>query len=313
MPTAYETLHYRSGTSTDYKDLASPDENSIYFLSDTCQVFVGSKEYTKSALTLNTRPLPEDEGEEGRIYICLEDGSSFAYIGGRWVTLYDPTVETVKRINSGECISCNPDPITFEGTVSHAVPEGAEEIVPDTTPVKLNLGDTFNVREIQTDKFGHVTGLEEKSITLPSADQLTTVFKFKGTVDSVDLLPDAGNIVGDVYYVIQDSAEYVYMESGWERLGPIVDLSGLVPKVPDLNGYIPVISEDGSLASAGYTPESGVTEGTYGGYVDSEISIPSITVDKYGRSTNISESKVSVANPMYVADCVHWIVEQYLS
>ena len=276
-------------------------------------MYVGSNEYTKSALTLESRPSLETEGEEGRIYICLEDGSSYAYIGGRWVVLYDPTVETVKSISAGECVTCDPDPITYKGTVSHSVPEGAQEIAPDTTPVKLNLGDTFNVKEIQTDKFGHVTGLEEKSITLPSADQLTTVFKFKGTVDSVDLLPDTGNIVGDVYYVIQDSAEYVYMESGWERLGPIVDLSGLVPKVPDIAGYVACVSEDGSLQSAGYTPKSGVTAGSYGNVHESELLIPCVSVDKYGRVTEAEQKSVSFASDEFAADCVAWILEKYMS
>lgn len=312
MPAIYESVHFRTCTIDEYKSIV-PNENSIYFVSDTKQVYVGSNEYTKSALTLESRPSLETEGEEGRIYICLEDGSSYAYIGGRWVVLYDPTVETVKSISAGECVTCDPNPITFEGTVSHAVPEGAQEIAPDTTPIKLNLGDTFNVKEIQTDKFGHVTGLEEKSITLPSADQLTTVFKFKGTVDSVDLLPDTGNIVGDVYYVIQDSAEYVYMESGWERLGPIVDLSGLVPKVPDLAGYVACVSEDGSLQSAGYTPESGVTAGSYGSVFENELSIPCLSVDKYGRVTESKQETVSLANENFAADCVAWILEKYMS
>lgn len=312
MPAIYESVHFRTCTIDEYKSIV-PNENSIYFVSDTKQVYVGSNEYTKSALTLESRPSLETEGEEGRIYICLEDGSSYAYIGGRWVVLYDPTVETVKSISAGECVTCDPNPITYKGTVSHSVPEGAYEIVPDVNPVKLKLGDTFFTNEVKTDKFGHVVELDKRSITLPSANELTTVFKFKGTVDSVDLLPQEGNIVGDVYYVVQDSAEYVYMESGWERLGPIVDLSGLVPKVPDLAGYVTCVSEDGSLQSAGYVPESGVLEGSYGNVHESELLIPCVSVDKYGRVTEAEQKSVSFASDEFAADCVAWILEKYMS
>lgn len=312
MPTAYESLRHRTCTQSEYKALGSVDENSIYFLSDTHQIFVGSTEYTKSALAKESRPAEGEQGEEGRIYVCLEDGSSFAYVNGSWVALYDPTVEVVKQIHAGDCIECDPNPIFNVGTVSHGVPSGASETDPDLTSVKLKLGDIMYLNEVGTDKFGHVVEIAKRSVTLPSADELSTVFKFKGTLASSDLLPQTGNSVGDVYYVTDDSKEYVYLESGWEELGPVVDLSGLVSKEPDASGDVAAITEDGSIASAGYAPESGVQEGTYGSLSEAKASIPSVTFDKYGRAVSASTSDVAIASPEFASDVAHWMLEQFL-
>lgn len=312
MPTVYESIHYRSCNSAEYKKLNSVDENSIYFLSDTHQLFVGSSEYTKSVLSLTERPSDDTEGEEGRIYICEDDNSTFAYIGGRWVAVYDSTWPNVKHINAGNGIVCTPNPITTDGTVSHYIPSGASAIDPDTTQVILNFGEVFSIHEVKTDEFGHVTELVDKPYKMPSADEISTVFRFKGTVNSVDDLPQQNNAVGDVYYVVTDSAEYVYLESGWEKLGPIVDTSNFIQKVPDDAGHVAMITEDGSISSAGYTPESGVSEGQYGSVSDEAVNVPCLDVDTFGRITSASNSKLGIADPEYLADIVCWSFEQVM-
>lgn len=312
MPSAYSEVKYRQGTKPDF-DLIQPDENCIYFLVDTKQVYVGSSEYTKSAKTLSSRPSMEDVGEEGRLYVCEEDGSSFAYVGGRWVSVYDPLVDHVSSITAGEAIECDPNPIVNAGTVSHGVPEGAEETVPDTSEVKLSLGQSFALHEVQTDKFGHVVNVLDRTVTMPSADELSTVFKFKGTLETADELPAEGNAVGDVYYVVQESAEYVYLESGWERLGPVVDTSNFVQKVPGNAGKIAVFEEDGSIVPSQYSTSSGVAAGTYGSVQQREINVPSISVDELGRVVEAQNLRVSIADPHYVEDVVSWIFESALS
>lgn len=310
IPTLYETIHVRVCSSSEYESLDSYDNNSIYFVTDSCKVYVGSTEYTKSCVVRPSRPAEGEQGEEGRIYICQEDGSSFAYIGGKWVTIYDPELPTVKYVRAGEGISCSPNPIITDGTVSHAVPEGATETVPDTTEVNLKLGESFTLNEVKTDKFGHVTGVEQKTVNMPSADELATVFKFKGTVANKDSLPQTGNVIGDVYYVTEDSAEYVYLESGWEKLGPVVDLSGLVEKVPEDSGYVAMISDTGSITSAGYKPQSGVTAGTYGQFENNALFVPRMEIDEYGRTTSAQNIDVPLIDAYTASDYVAWYLEK---
>lgn len=71
--------------------------------------------------------------------------------------------------------------------------------------------------------------------TYATKDDITSVFKFKGTVANVAALP-TGAAVGDVYHVIDTHSEYVWVdanesdtshpEAHWEELGVTVSLAG---------------------------------------------------------------------------------------
>ena len=312
MPTAYEQINCRVGTYSEYLSLDSPDDNSVYFVSDVGKVYVGAKEYTKSASLIDSRPEDGQQGEDGRLYVCENNHSAFVYLDGRWVAVFDSNWPRVASISSGDGVQCSPNPITTSGTVSHSVPAGAEEVEADVSDVTLKLGESFFTSEVSTDKFGHVTSVEKRRVTMPTADQLSTVFKFKGTVQSQDNLPTDGNSTGDVYYVESDSAEYVYLESGWEKLGPIVDTSGLVDKVPDAAGYVACVSESGDIESAGYQPKSGVSEGEYGSYDGNSVQVPCLQVDKYGRVVSAHSEEVKTVSPDFAEDCAVWCAEQCL-
>lgn len=311
MPTTYSEVKHRHGTLEQYNSI-QPEPDSIYFITDTHQIFVGEQEYTKSALSLSVKPKDTDIGEEGRFYFCTQDGSSYIYIGGRWVVVYDPNRNIVTKLTAGEGITCDPNPIANKGTVSHYTPEGATSINPDTSQVEIKLGESFNVTQVKTDKFGHVTGTAQKAYKMPSAEELGTVFKFKGSVQTPDKLPKSNNLTGDVYYVIDKSTEYVYLDNKWEELGPVVDFSGLIPKQPDFAGYVSVFSADGSLVSAGYTPVSGVRADTYGENTANSINIPKLNIDKYGRVTSADNVNIKLADADEVANQVSWILEQFL-
>lgn len=66
-----------------------------------------------------------------------------------------------------------------------------------------------------------------------SFDPNTTVFKYKGNVDSVtDLQNIQDPKPGDVYHVVNTNEEYAYTEDhGWEYLGVVVDISGKLDKI----------------------------------------------------------------------------------
>lgn len=74
------------------------------------------------------------------------------------------------------------------------------------------------------------------NINAISADEMGTVFNIKGDVATYADLPLTGNTVGDVYYVADVSAGYVWLETTahplgyWEELGEPIDLSGYIEK-----------------------------------------------------------------------------------
>lgn len=312
MPTAYSEVKLKFGTKSEYDALQKKDPNAIYVLSDVRQVHIGDSDYSSAVNTLSSIPTESTKGEEGRLYLCTANSALYAYAGARWVAVEGADVSVKYSITAGEGAVCTPTTITGTGTVSHAVPQGATAITPDVKDVSLNMGESFTVDCVATDKFGHVTGTKKRKITLPKAQDLSSVLRFKGSVAQHSQLPTEHNSVGDVYYVVEHSAEYVYLEKGWEQLGPVLDLSSTVQKNTAIAGYVASVSSSGDLQSAGYKPESGVAAGTYGP-VNDNVKVPQFTVDKYGRITSASNTEIQFAEKDFVEDSIAWILEQRLS
>ena len=155
--------------------------------------------------------------------------------------------------------------------------------------------------------------------------KVSGAYHFKGSVDSVDDLPDTDVTEGDVYNIGSslDGENYVAHFEGttlqWDKLGGTVDLSGYLSKTEASSSYLAIganaasasklatsrtITVDGDASgsvsfdgSANKTlsitlDDSGVTAGDYGQTTDIEVShggsivIPQFTVDAKGRVTS---------------------------
>ena len=57
--------------------------------------------------------------------------------------------------------------------------------------------------------------------------KFTSVYIFKGSVDSVEDLPTEGNVIGDVWNVRKSDTNYAWTSEGWDALGGIAELSSL--------------------------------------------------------------------------------------
>lgn len=58
-------------------------------------------------------------------------------------------------------------------------------------------------------------------------NKLTSVYHVKGSVDSYDDLPGSGNVIGDVWNVLDTGANYVWTSEGWDKLSETISLDGL--------------------------------------------------------------------------------------
>ena len=56
---------------------------------------------------------------------------------------------------------------------------------------------------------------------------LTSAYRYKGSVATVNDLPASGNTAGDVYDVQANGVNYAWTGSAWDALGSIVDTSTL--------------------------------------------------------------------------------------
>ena len=57
--------------------------------------------------------------------------------------------------------------------------------------------------------------------------KFTSVYIFKGSVDTIEDLPTEGNIIGDVWNVRKNDTNYAWTSEGWDALGGIAELSSL--------------------------------------------------------------------------------------
>jgi len=176
MPNKNSHVSFIAGTHAKYTSLTSKDANSIYFCTDTKQLFVGEVEYTKGTLVLSAQPTESTKGDDGRLYVY--NGMLFLcqYVDGttyNWtkVANVNNAFGTVKSITAGDGLDTSADtdnPITTTGTIIHKVPEGAQVVedgLEDQTP---QFGNTFNIQSVETDKFGHVIAVNTHTVKLPS-------------------------------------------------------------------------------------------------------------------------------------------------
>lgn len=58
-------------------------------------------------------------------------------------------------------------------------------------------------------------------------NKFTSVYIFKGSVDTIEDLPTEGNIVGDVWNVRKNDTNYAWTSEGWDALGGTAELASL--------------------------------------------------------------------------------------
>ena len=80
--------------------------------------------------------------------------------------------------------------------------------------------------------------------------KISSVYKFKGSVEDVEDLPADGNTVGDVYNVIITGDNYAWTEDGWDKLAGDIDLTPYLLKSEAQSTYA-TISSLSTVATSG--------------------------------------------------------------
>lgn len=169
MPNANQAVKFIACTSASYTALGIYNDNTIYFCTDTQQIFLGSREYTKSIKVLDAQPTAATVGENGRMYVYngnlyMCQISGYTYIWTRIANVNDDN-GTVISVKAGSGL--NGGTITESGTISHAVPTGAKSSSDNLGDAAPTFGDSFQIIGVQTDEFGHITGVNLHNVTLP--------------------------------------------------------------------------------------------------------------------------------------------------
>lgn len=167
------------GLKANYDALSSKDQYRAYFTTDTHQIFLGADEYTKGTKTLAAEPVNgTTSGDQdrlyaynGALYLCTDSATK------TWVRVanINDTAGTVTSITAGEGLeTADGEAITSTGTIKHSVPSGAS-VVADALPANQNaeFGSTVSIVGVSTDKFGHTTAVNPKTITMPTETPVT--------------------------------------------------------------------------------------------------------------------------------------------
>ena len=81
------------GPKANYDAMQTKDNDTLYFLTDTLQIYKGATEYTKSCKLVNT--LPESNQVQGIIYFRLKDFTAHVYNGTEFIQLNKANVTTI--------------------------------------------------------------------------------------------------------------------------------------------------------------------------------------------------------------------------
>lgn len=172
-------IKFGQGLYSAYSSLTK-DQYQVYFTTDTKQIFVGANEYTKGTKILSAAPTDATEGNPGtlyaysnNLYLCEGyDSVQSKYIWTRVANINDQggSVTSVAAADGLETESGSP--ITGTGTIKHSVPSGASTVADPTADASAAFGSTFAIQGVSTDKFGHVTASNTRTITMPTETAL---------------------------------------------------------------------------------------------------------------------------------------------
>lgn len=201
MPTINQVVNFRYGLKANLP--ATKNLNTLYFCTDTLQLFVGDDEYTKVTEKLSAVPKSGaagtgTPGEHGKLYYYSSNLYLCEVTGGTTPTYTWTTVANINTKNgtvtsvtlkAGTGLSIDSSgAITSTGTrtISHAVPTGATSgATSPSTAQTPTFGSTFNVPVITTDEFGHVTGKGNTTVKIPSQTNLSKGTDTSGTATSL--------------------------------------------------------------------------------------------------------------------------------
>lgn len=104
----------------------------------------------------------------------------------------------------------------------------------DTTNTNLkNSIDTKANKASTLDGYGITDAYTKTEID----GKISSVFRYKGSVNTYDDLPESGQVIGDVYNILDTGSNYAWDGTKWDKLSETVDLSPYLTKQDAKNIY----------------------------------------------------------------------------
>lgn len=144
MPSAYSMIQFKYGLAANYAAIEQKDVNTVYFTTDTQQLYVGDIEYSRPVY--HGTSLPVQFLPPNSIFVLEADSNRTLYYskdGAEW-----------------DKISILPPSVTGG-------------VFGNNTKSTLSFGGSINIPKITVDSNGFVTSAEDINLTLPTETKLT--------------------------------------------------------------------------------------------------------------------------------------------
>lgn len=124
-------INFLYGTKANYEALTTKDINSLYFLTDTLQIFKGTEEYTKSVKLVST--LPTTGQVQGVIYVNTTDFSLHVYNGADFIQINKTYATTISDAATDDTVPTTKAVATYVSNKIADVVGGVGVFVTDVT------------------------------------------------------------------------------------------------------------------------------------------------------------------------------------
>lgn len=203
----------------------------------------------------------EPTGKEGKIYYDSASGVKAPkfYDGTAWKQLAKkdelPVVNnaTLTIQKNGSNVQTFTANASSNKTANIIVPTKTSDITNDSGFITKEVNDLTNYTKTSdlpsVATSGNFADLQNKPTTIAGYgitdaytkteidNKVASVYKYKGSVATYAALPSSGQIVGDVYNVEENGANYAWDGTTWDKLGETIDFSPYLLKTDAASTY----------------------------------------------------------------------------
>ncbi len=203
----------------------------------------------------------EPTGKEGKIYYDSASGVKAPkfYDGTAWKQLAKkdelPVVNnaTLTIQKNGSNVQTFTANASSNKTANIIVPTKTSDITNDSGFITKEVNDLTNYTKTSdlpsVATSGNFADLQNKPTTIAGYgitdaytkteidNKVASVYKYKGSVATYAALPSTGQVVGDVYNVEENGANYAWDGSTWDKLGETIDFSPYLLKTDAASTY----------------------------------------------------------------------------
>ena len=221
----------------------------------------------------------EPTGKEGKIYYDSASGVKAPkfYDGTAWKQLAKkdelPVVNnaTLTIQKNGSNVQTFTANASSNKTANIIVPTKTSDITNDSGFITKEVNDLTNYTKTSdlpsVATSGNFADLQNKPTTIAGYgitdaytkteidNKVASVYKYRGSVATYAALPSTGQVVGDVYNVEENGANYAWDGSTWDKLGETIDFSPYLLKTEAASTYATItnLNKKAPLASPSLT------------------------------------------------------------